>query len=54
MNSGMIWIAVFTVVMVGLGLVQFMANRKKRRKLEGTPEAVSGASLQRLHGDYKN
>jgi len=32
MSSGMIWIGVLTAVMVGLGAVQFMANRKRRRK----------------------
>lgn len=32
MNNGMILLGVFTVVMIGLGMVQFRANRKKRRK----------------------
>ena len=32
MDGGMMWIGVLTVIMVGLGMVQFMANRKKRRK----------------------
>lgn len=31
MDSGMMWIGVLTLVMVGLAMVQFVANQRKRR-----------------------
>jgi hypothetical protein len=31
MDSGMMWIGMLTVVMVGLGIAQFVANQRKRR-----------------------
>jgi hypothetical protein len=31
MDNGMIWIAILTLVMVGLAMVQFIANQRRRR-----------------------
>ena len=31
MDNGMIWIGILTLVMVGLAMVQFVANQRKRR-----------------------
>lgn len=31
MDSGMMWIGILTIVMVGLAMVQFIANQRKRR-----------------------
>ena len=31
MDSNMMWIGILTVVMIGLAIVQFMANQRKRR-----------------------
>jgi hypothetical protein len=31
MDSGMMWIAILTVAMIGLAMVQFVANQRRRR-----------------------
>ena len=32
MEGNMVWIGIFTLVMIALGVGQFVANRRKRRK----------------------
>lgn len=32
MEGNMMWVGVFTLVIIALGVAQFMANRRKQRK----------------------